>query len=68
MLIDLVSVRLNEVVILLDLLWDFYGKDCSNLWKMLDEKLHQMVEVLHSLASAQAENKTQIVDIIRTKM
>ena len=64
MLIDLVSVMLHEVLILLDLLWESCGKDNSSLWKMLDDKLHQMVEVLHQLALAPVVTDTQRLDII----
>jgi len=41
---------LNEILVLLDLLWEVYDKDEAGIWKALDEQIHRILEFMNDSA------------------
>jgi hypothetical protein len=61
---------LQEVTVLLDLLWESCGKDDSILWDMLDDMFHRMLKLCShtiKLAAAPAATEPHQLDIIGTE-
>ena len=49
---------LNEILSLLDLLWEVHDKDEAGIWKALDERIYRILEFLDESAAQGVTRKS----------
>ena len=49
---------LNEILSLLDLLWEVHDKDEAGIWKALDERIYRILEFIDESAAQAVTRKS----------